>query len=101
MLSWSVIIGIIAILLSSTIYLLYSGKISNSNTSQIESSKLSPSSLLEFAYLIGNLKKTERSGWVRKNVNKPESIADHMYRMSILSWIFSDQYNLTSHLSTA
>ena len=57
------------------------------------SSKLSPSSILQFAHLLGNLKTTKRTGWVTYHIHNPESIADHMYRMSILSWIFTDQYN--------
>eukprot|EP01084_Bolivina_argentea_P117505 208674_1 len=86
---WSIIIAVVSVLFS--IYVWYSHKIPS--RPNINSSKLSPSSLLEFAYLIGNLKKTERTGWVRMNIHKPESIADHMYRMSILSWIFTDQFN--------
>ena len=37
---------------------------SKSNSDCKESAKLQPSTLLEFAYLLGNLKKTERTGWV-------------------------------------
>mmetsp|Transcript_59105 Transcript_59105/g.97713 ORF Transcript_59105/g.97713 Transcript_59105/m.97713 type:complete len:247 (+) Transcript_59105:11-751(+) len=58
---------------------------------QSDSVKLSPSSLLEFAYLMGDLKRTKRTGWVRKKVHEPESVADHMYRMAVMSWVFGDQ----------
>ena len=72
-------------------------KIDTSQEGEIDSNdnknKLSPSSLLEFAYLIGNLKSTKRTGWVRKGIDGAESIADHQYRMAILSWIFSEQFN--------
>jgi HD domain len=30
---------------------------------------------------------TKRTGWVRKGVQGPESIADHMYRMGIMAMI--------------
>ena len=88
----AILVAILCIIWS--IYVRYKYDTAKQSTATIPSSaKLSSSSILEFAYLIGNLKKTERSGWVRKNIHKPESIADHMYRMGILSWIFTDQFN--------
>jgi len=33
---------------------------------------------------------TKRTGWVRKDVKNPESIADHMYRMSLMALVASD-----------
>ncbi|GAU20942.1 hypothetical protein TSUD_200910 [Trifolium subterraneum] len=33
---------------------------------------------------------TKRSGWVRRDVKNPESIADHMYRMSLMALIAPD-----------
>jgi len=33
---------------------------------------------------------TKRTGWVRKDVKNPESIADHMYRMGLMALIASD-----------
>ena len=35
--------------------------------------------------LCGVLKRTPRTGWVRSNVNKPESIADHSMRTAFLA----------------
>eukprot|EP01084_Bolivina_argentea_P043745 80561_1 len=93
--SVSIIVAISSVLFSAYVWYSHRGA-SNVNTgskARNASSKLSASSLLEFAYLIGNLKRTERSGWVRKNIHKPESVADHMYRMSLLAWLFSDQFN--------
>ena len=43
-----------------------------------------PSSLLDFYLLIGRLKTTKRTGWVEHNVPLPESIADHMYRLTLM-----------------
>lgn len=53
----------------------------------VGSSSSSPnlSSKLEFFHLIEKLKTQKRTGWVREQVNSPESIADHMYRMSMLA----------------
>lgn len=36
------------------------------------------------------MQKTKRTGWVRKGLLGPESIADHMYRMSMMALISSD-----------
>lgn len=36
-------------------------------------------SLLDFFMVCGHLKTNKRNGWIRKNVQLPESIADHMY----------------------
>ena len=33
---------------------------------------------------------TKRTGWIRKDVQGPESIADHMYRMSMMALIAND-----------
>ncbi|ESN90697.1 hypothetical protein HELRODRAFT_70944 [Helobdella robusta] len=52
------------------------------------------SSLFEFFVLLGKLKTTRRTGWVRSGVNDPESIADHMYRMGMLSMIIDPSSGL-------
>jgi len=36
--------------------------------------------------LIGNLKQVKRTGWVRRDVPSPESVADHMYRMAMMAF---------------
>ncbi|GAM17632.1 hypothetical protein SAMD00019534_008070 [Acytostelium subglobosum LB1] len=41
------------------------------------------SSLLEFYKICGLLKTTKRTGWVNNGIHLPESISDHMYRMSL------------------
>lgn len=43
--------------------------------------------LLKFMTLIGDLKRVKRAGWVLRQVQEPESVADHMYRMAILSFL--------------
>ncbi|KAK6429408.1 hypothetical protein LTR95_014445 [Oleoguttula sp. CCFEE 5521] len=44
-----------------------------------------PSSPLPFLHLLQRLKTTPREGWRRFGLNSGESIADHMYRMAILT----------------
>ena len=50
-----------------------------------------PSSILQFMLVIGQLKVNKRTGWVNHKVDKPESIADHMYRMSILAFLLDGE----------
>ncbi|KAF2113454.1 HD domain-containing protein [Lophiotrema nucula] len=40
---------------------------------------------LGFFHLLERLKTTKRAGWLRFGIEHPESISDHMYRMSILT----------------
>lgn len=41
-------------------------------------------SCLPFLHIIEGLKNTPRSGWVKRGVEGPESISDHMWRMAII-----------------
>ncbi|GLC77778.1 hypothetical protein PLESTB_000957000 [Pleodorina starrii] len=53
-------------------------------------SQPTPGGAIDFLMLLQQLKLTKRTGWVRKNVDGPESIADHMYRMSLMALIATD-----------
>jgi putative hydrolase of HD superfamily len=44
---------------------------------------------LEFARLIGKLKTTPRTGWVRRGVPRYESVADHSWRVAALSLLLA------------
>ncbi|XP_076612391.1 5'-deoxynucleotidase HDDC2 [Chaetodon auriga] len=48
------------------------------------------SNMLRFMKLIGQLKRVPRTGWVYRNVKKPESVSDHMYRMAMMSLTITD-----------
>ncbi|XP_047164938.1 5'-deoxynucleotidase HDDC2 [Vigna umbellata] len=50
----------------------------------------STSSVIDFLSLCQSLKTTKRTGWSRKGVKNPESIADHMYRMGLMALIAPD-----------
>ncbi|XP_076171728.1 5'-deoxynucleotidase HDDC2 [Ptiloglossa arizonensis] len=50
--------------------------------------------LQEFMELLGRLKHMKRTGWVMKNISNPETIAGHMYRMAILSFLVDNEENL-------
>lgn len=32
-----------------------------------------------------------RTGWVYRNVKKPESVSDHMYRMAVMALVTEDK----------
>uniref|UniRef100_A0A0C9QL17 5'-deoxynucleotidase n=1 Tax=Wollemia nobilis TaxID=56998 RepID=A0A0C9QL17_9CONI len=47
----------------------------------------SPSSAIDFLTLCQRLKSTKRTGWIKRGIKDPESIADHMYRMAAMALI--------------
>ncbi|KAF5956340.1 hypothetical protein HYC85_003565 [Camellia sinensis] len=63
---------------------------SASASSNGDSSSVPASSAIDFLSLCHRLKTTKRTGRVRRDVENPESIADHMYRMGLLALIASD-----------
>ncbi|GAB6028430.1 HD domain-containing protein 2 [Chamberlinius hualienensis] len=48
-------------------------------------------SVIRFFMKIGQLKQLRRTGWLRQKVKDPESVADHMYRMAIMSLFLKDE----------
>ncbi|XP_057809924.1 uncharacterized protein LOC131024432 isoform X1 [Salvia miltiorrhiza] len=50
----------------------------------------SPSAAIDFLTLCHRLKSTKRKGWLNHGIKGPESIADHMYRMSLMALIADD-----------
>ncbi|XP_027998648.1 5'-deoxynucleotidase HDDC2 isoform X2 [Eptesicus fuscus] len=46
--------------------------------------------LLQFLRLVGQLKRVPRTGWVYRNVERPESVSDHMYRMAVMALVTKD-----------
>ncbi|XVE98657.1 hypothetical protein REPUB_Repub03eG0125900 [Reevesia pubescens] len=65
-----------------------------SSSNDVAASAASPSpsasSAIDFLTLCHRLKTTKRAGWVRRDVQNPESIADHMYLMGLMTLIASD-----------
>eukprot|EP00927_Polykrikos_kofoidii_P012651 TRINITY_DN15476_c0_g1_i1.p1 TRINITY_DN15476_c0_g1~~TRINITY_DN15476_c0_g1_i1.p1 ORF type:complete len:237 (-),score=50.95 TRINITY_DN15476_c0_g1_i1:235-945(-) len=53
-------------------------------------------SVLEFLHVVGKLKEVKRTGWVRTGVKDPESVADHMYRMALMSFLLGKQEGVDS-----
>lgn len=54
----------------------------------------SSSSPLAFLHIIERLKTTPREGWRRFDIQHGESIADHMYRMSIITMLCPPEENI-------
>ncbi|KAF3831896.1 hypothetical protein GH733_000708 [Mirounga leonina] len=48
--------------------------------------------LLQFLRLVGQLKRVPRTGWVYRNVERPESVSDHMYRMAVMALVTRDDH---------
>ncbi|XP_048063465.1 HD domain-containing protein 2 isoform X1 [Megalobrama amblycephala] len=46
--------------------------------------------MLQFMKLVGQLKRVPRTGWVYRNIKQPESVSDHMYRMSMMALTIRD-----------
>lgn len=50
--------------------------------------------LLEFFKIVGNLKRIKRTGWVLKGIPEAESIADHVYRVTVMCMILGKNREL-------
>ncbi|XP_070494644.1 5'-deoxynucleotidase HDDC2 [Chironomus tepperi] len=59
----------------------------NSMSSRQTSSASNYGDYVKFLELVGNCKQIKRTGWVLRNVDDPETISGHMYRMSVMSFI--------------
>lgn len=66
-----------------------SHQLTDNNNNQ-DNASVSPSSAIDFLTLCHSLKTTKRAGWVKREVENPESISDHMYRMGLMALISSD-----------
>jgi putative hydrolases of HD superfamily len=46
-------------------------------------------SLLRFFHLAGRLKETARAGWRLRGIDRPESVADHSFRLALLALVLA------------
>ncbi|XP_063548341.1 5'-deoxynucleotidase HDDC2 [Cydia strobilella] len=51
--------------------------------------------ILEFLELVGRLKHVKRTGWVLCDIDDCESIAGHMYRMGMMTFLLTEENNPT------
>eukprot|EP01033_Poteriospumella_lacustris_P001582 gene1582-1147_t len=54
------------------------------------SSPIEPAKAVNFFNVLGKLKTLKRTGWVNNEIHLPESVADHMYRMAMMSFLITD-----------
>lgn len=52
------------------------------------------SKMVDFMIDIGKSKRLYRTGWVREKIKDPESVAEHSFRVSVLSMVLADQLGL-------
>jgi len=45
--------------------------------------------LLRFFHLAGRLKETSRAGWKLRGIDRPESVADHSFRLALLALVLA------------
>ncbi|MBU4124274.1 MAG: HD family hydrolase [Nanoarchaeota archaeon] len=53
--------------------------------------------IIEFAKLVGRLKKTPRTGWKIRGVKNPESVAEHSFRTALLAMLIADNEGLNAN----
>jgi hypothetical protein len=61
------------------------------NMSAAQDEVINPTDVLAFMNTVGKLKHEKRTGWVRAGIHLPESVGDHMYKMSMLVFMIRDQ----------
>ena len=84
---------------------------SKRRTDQVEDSAISKkatskdalqaAAAVEFARLLGGLKVTPRTGWVRRGVPKYESVADHSWRVAALSLLLPCDFDVSRCMAMA
>jgi putative hydrolase of HD superfamily len=42
--------------------------------------------MLDFLHAVGALKNLPRQGWLDRRISEPESVADHIYRVTMMAW---------------
>lgn len=50
---------------------------------------------IDFIFQLGNLKRTQRSGWLSIGIKNCESVADHSFRSAILAYIIAREEELS------
>jgi len=55
--------------------------------------------LIEFALTIGKLKKLKRTGWVRYGIPNSESVAEHIFRLAVLTMFLANKVGIDPYKS--
>lgn len=62
---------------------------------------INPKQIVDFMIVAGKLKWRKRSGWLREKMPEPETVAEHTYRVVILSRILAPLLGLNSEKLTS
>lgn len=62
---------------------------------------ITPKQMVEFMIIAGKLKWRKRSGWLRERMPEPETVAEHTFRVVILSRILAPLFRLSSEKLTS
>lgn len=57
-------------------------------------------SLIEFLFTIGNLKIIPRTGWTRYPIPRPESVADHSFRLVTMAMLLAPSFGVDPDKAT-
>lgn len=63
--------------------------------------KIPPKKIVDFMIVAGKLKWTKRSGWLEKEMPEPETVAEHTFRVTILSLILAKKLNIDANKITS
>jgi putative hydrolases of HD superfamily len=55
--------------------------------------------VLDFAFVLGKLKKIKRTGWVKFRIPNPESVAEHSFRLAVLVTFLAPQVGANTEKS--
>lgn len=55
--------------------------------------------IINFLIEANKLKETTRTGWIIWRVKNPETIAEHIFRLCLLAWVFSEKKGLNAKVS--
>ena len=67
----------------------------------MKNKNISPNKIVDFMILAGKLKWLKRSGWLYHKMPEPESVAEHTFRVTLLSRIFAPYLDLDPEKLTA
>ncbi|MEM4332127.1 MAG: HD domain-containing protein [Candidatus Micrarchaeia archaeon] len=65
------------------------------------SGKKSPFEQMKFIYETGVLKYTQRSGWAHIQVDSPETVAEHVFRASVIAYLLAIEEGKDPHKCTS
>ena len=50
--------------------------------------------ILDFFHNLSKLKNVNRTGWIKRNIKNPESVADHSYSLAVLAIILAPKFRI-------